>query len=76
MIRVIFGYYNQTNPLFGFHNGDIINATNILPDEIHCFTKNLIGMINENGVFNFYIGNNSNLIKNIADEISTDVNLQ
>ena len=76
MIRVIFGHYNPKNPLFGFHNGDVINATDILPSEMYSFTNNLMGMVNKRGVFNFYIGNNDRLVKIIADNVENDTNLQ
>lgn len=76
MIRVIFGWYNQKNPLFGFHDGDIINATGILPSEMYSFTDNLIKASKKRGVYNFYIGNNDRLVKIIADNVGNDVNLQ
>ena len=75
MIRVIFGWYNAKNPLFGFNNGQIINATDVEPKEVDCFIDNLIELHKNNPqkeTYNFYVGTNDELVQKLTDRVNKE----
>lgn len=74
MIRVIFGWYSPSNPLFGFNSGSIINATDIKSNEIDSFVDNLISLVHTNNgeIYNFYVGKNKTLVKRLAKKVRSE----
>lgn len=74
MIRVIFGHYSSSNPLFGFNMGQIVNATDIQSKEVNLFVDNLIDLCNSNDgdTYNFYIGTNGKLVKELAKRVNKE----
>ena len=72
MIRVIFGWYNTSNPLFGYNNGQIVNATDIKDEEAALFVRNLVELSQREGKtenYNFYVGKNKKVVDTLRNHV-------
>jgi len=66
MIRIIYGWYNSGNPLFGFDNSII--ASDVKKSYISTYAENIIKQCRENN-YDIYIEENKELLKEIEKQI-------